>query len=93
MSDTAIISATVVTVVALAGACLAIVFWLAAQKLDDRRLFFVSLGFGTLFLRGLFSIYSIQSDSIHHETSELIGALFDIVMVALFAAPFWLRGR
>ena len=91
MSDYTFLSTTVVSVVAFAGAALAIVFWLAARRLDDKRLGYVSLGFVMLFMRGMFSIYSIQTQALHHEISELIGALFDIAMVAFFAAPFWMR--
>lgn len=93
MADYTLLSTTVVTVVAIAGAALAIVFFLAARRIEDRRLYYVALGFGMLFVRGTFSVYSIQADGIHHEVSELLGAVFDMAMVTFFAAPFWLRER
>lgn len=91
MSDYTNVSTAVLATVAAAAFGLAITMWIASNRLAQPKVRFVAAGFFVLFVKCLFSIYSIQVHRIHHEVYEMIGSLFDMTMVLLMAAPFWMR--
>lgn len=91
MSDYTNVSTAVLAAVAAAALGLAVTMWIASTRLAQPRVRYVAAGFFVLFLKALFSIYSIQVRFLHHEILEMIGSLFDMAMVALMAAPFWMR--
>lgn len=91
MSDYTNVSTAVLCAVAAAALGLAITMWIASHRLAQPKVRFVAAGFFVLFVKALFSIYSIQVRFLHHEILEMIGSLFDMSMVILMAAPFWMR--
>ena len=91
MSDYTNVSTAVLAAVAAAALGLAITMWVASNRLAQPKVRFVAAGFFVLFVKALFSIYSIQVRLLHHEILEMIGSLFDMAMVILMAAPFWMR--
>lgn len=91
MSDFTNVSTAVLATVAAAALGLAITMWVASNRLAQPKVRYVAGGFFVLFVKCLFSVYSIQMRALHHEVFEMIGALFDMAMVLLMAAPFWMR--
>ena len=91
MSDFTNLSTAVLSGVAAAALGLAITMWVASNRLAQPKVRFVAAGFFVLFVKGLFSIYCIQTQLLHHEVLEMIGGLFDLTMVLLMATPFWMR--
>lgn len=91
MSDYTNVSTAVLATVAAAALGLALTMWVASNRLAQPKVRYVAAGFFVLFGKCLFSIYTIQVRVLHHEVFEMIGALFDMAMVVLMAAPFWMR--
>ncbi|MFA5943538.1 MAG: hypothetical protein WC876_03625 [Candidatus Thermoplasmatota archaeon] len=91
MSDFTNLSTAVLSVVAAAAFGLAITMWIASNRLGQSKIRFVSAGFFVLVAKCLFTIYCIQTRILHHEVLEMIGGAFDMTMVLLMAAPFWMR--
>lgn len=91
MSDYTNVSTAVLAAVAAAALGLALTLWLASNRLAQPKVRFVAVGFFVLFAKALFSIYTIQVRFLHHEILEVLGSVFDMAMVLLMAAPFWMR--
>lgn len=91
MSDYTNVSTAVLATVAAAALGLAVTMWIASGRLAQPKVRFVAAGFFVLFVKCLFSIYSIQVRVLHHEILEVVGSLFDMAMVILMAVPFWMR--
>ena len=91
MSDFTNLSTVVLAVVATAAFGLGITMWIAANRLAQPKVRYVAAGFFVLVIKSLFSIYCIQTRILHHEVLEMIGGAFDMTMVLLMAAPFWMR--
>ncbi len=91
MSNYTLASTLFATVVLAAATALCLVMWRAASRLGDRRLRFIAGGFAILAAKSAFSIYTIQVPRWHHEVTEMMGAAFDVALVACMAAPFLLR--
>ena len=91
MTDFTNLSTVALSVVATAAFGLGITMWIAANRLAQPKVRFVAAGYFVLVAKCLFSIYSIQTRVLHHEVLEMIGGVFDMAMVLLMAAPFWMR--
>ncbi len=91
MSDFTNLSTAVLAVVATAAFGLGVTMWVAAHRLAQPKVRFLAAGFFVLVTKCLFAIYCIQTRILHHEVEEMIGAFFDMAMVLLMAAPFWMR--
>lgn len=87
MSNLTTASTVFATVVLAAATALGWMMWRAADRVGDRRLRFIAAGFGFLALKSIVSIYTVQTQVWHHEVAEMVGAAFDVVIVACLAAP------
>lgn len=60
----------------------------AWRRASDARLLFVTSAFGLFGVKNLFVAWSLWAEAVRHESLELVGAGFDLVVVLLLAAPF-----
>lgn len=91
MPDATTFSTTFVAVVALVSAILTVLTFVAARRTGHRRVYFVAGAMGVLFVKSAIAAYAIATDAIAHEHLEVVQGGFDLAMVALLFAPFWLR--
>lgn len=82
-----------VAVIALVAALSLLLTFLAAAALNrsgNRKLAFVMLAFLAFFVKSVLTAYSVETDFIQHEHLELVGSLFDLLILLLLVAPFGL---
>ncbi len=85
--------ATGVAIIALVAALSLLLTFLAAaawNRSGNRKLAFVMLAFLAFFLKSVLTAYSVETNVIQHEHLELVGSLFDLLILLLLVAPFGL---
>ena len=82
-TDVAIIAA-----VAALSLTLTFLAWAAWRRTGNSKLGFVTAAFFTFFVKTILTAYSVETNFIEHEHLELIGSLFDLLILLLLVAPF-----
>lgn len=80
-------------VVALLAAVMAYLGTKSYRNTGNTRLLFVVVAFLVFVVKSLFTAYNVSSHAVRHDTIELVGSLFDVVIVVLLFIPFFLRSR
>jgi uncharacterized membrane protein YccC len=83
--------ATTIALIVLAGTlglALATLAFGAWRRTGNRKLAFVGVAFAVFFGKSLLTAYSLWTGFLGHEDLELVGALLDVVIVALLVSPF-----
>lgn len=84
-------SSTLVLLVAIASLVLMVLTWMAAQRTGHRKVRYVAAAFGVHFVKSAIVAFGLFTGSIGHEILEVVEAVFDALMIALLAIPFWAR--
>jgi len=83
--------ATTIALIGLAGLLSLALTSLAAgawNRTGNRKLGFVAAAFWVFFAKAALTAYSLWTGFLGHEDLELAGAMLDLLIVALLAAPF-----
>jgi uncharacterized membrane protein len=91
MSSLSTFSSMLVLVVAIVSLVLMILTWMAANRTGHRKVRYVAAAFGVHFVKSSIVAYGLFTGSIGHEILEVVEAVFDALMIALLAIPFWAR--
>lgn len=92
MSALTLFSSTLVLIVAIVSFVLMVLTWTAAERTGHRKVRYVAAAFGVHFVKSAIVAYGLFTVSIGHEILEVVEAVFDALMIALLAIPFWARG-
>ena len=84
---------TTITIGAVAAISLfiAILLWVAADRVANPKIKWVSAGFFVMALKSVIIAAAILTSFLAHELVELVDAVFDLLVVLLVAAPFLMR--
>ncbi len=84
---------TTITIGAVAAISLfiAILLWVAADRVGNPKIRWVSAGFFVMAAKSVFIAAAIFTAFLAHELVELVDAVFDLLVVLLVAAPFLMR--
>lgn len=93
MVDNAVVSASVIAVVALISLALFAVTHAARRRTGSPRLLLVSLGFLVFFAKGLAVSAILVMRWLPHDLLEILEASLDLVVILLMAAPVFVRGN
>lgn len=85
------LSGSILAIVAAVSLVLMLLTFLAAKRTAQKRIFVVALAFGVHFVKATFVSWALFTQSLGHETLEIIEALFDLAMVLLLFSAFWVR--
>lgn len=91
MASLTTFSSTLVLLVALVSAVLAVLTWMAAERTGHRKVRFVAAAFAVHFIKSAIVAFGLITRDIGHETLEVVEAVFDATMIGLLAVPFWAR--
>ena len=91
MSNFTTLSSLILALVGAVSLALAIVFWVASNRIGNMRLRLVSSGFMVLCGKSLFIILTIHQFGLDHETVQTFDAVFDLIAVLLIVTPFLVR--
>lgn len=84
-------SSMLVLLVGIVSAILMVLTWLAAARTGHKKVRYVAAAFGVHFVKSAIVAYGLFTGSIGHEFLEVVEAVFDAIMIALLAIPFWAR--
>lgn len=85
------LSGSLVSLVAAVSLVLALLTVLAARRTAQPRVYVVALAFAVHFLKSAIVAWALFTESLGHETIEVLEACFDLVMVLLLFSAFWVR--
>lgn len=91
MSSLSVFSSTLVLIVAIVSLVLMVLTWMAAERTGHRKVRYVAAAFAVHFVKSSIVAYGLFTGSIGHEILEVVEAVFDALMIALLAIPFWAR--
>jgi hypothetical protein len=91
MTSLATFSSTLVLVVGIVSLVLMVLTWMAANRTGHRKVRYVAAAFGVHFAKSAIVAYGLFTGRIGHEILEVLEAVFDSLMIALLAIPFWAR--
>lgn len=84
-------STTLVLIIATVSFVLMLLTWMAANRTGHRKVRYVAAAFGVHFVKSSSVAYGLFTGTIGHEVLEVVEAVFDALMIALLAIPFWAR--
>ena len=84
-------SSTLVLIVAIVSLVLMVLTWMASERTGHKKVRYVAAAFGVHFVKSSIVAYGLFTGSIGHEILEVVEAVFDALMIALLAIPFWAR--
>jgi heme A synthase len=98
----ALVSAATSLIVGLVALGLAVMAWRARARSGNRQLLFVGAAFVVIVAKSLFSAWDVTTVTassplglpqhvVPHDYLELVLSLFDLLTIALLAAPFALK--
>lgn len=91
MASLSAVSGGIVALVAAVSLVLALLTYLAAKRTMQTRIYVVALAFGVHFVKATIVAWALFTASLGHEMLEIIEAAFDLAMVLLLFAAFWVR--
>ena len=83
-------SITMVAIAAALSLVLAILTYMAAVRMGQKKVKFVAAAFGVHFVKSTIVAYGLLTGRLGHEVLEVVEAVFDVAMVLLLAIPFLL---
>lgn len=87
----AVLSGTIVSIVAAVSFALMVLTYLAAKRTAQTRVYVVALAFGVHFVKATIVAWALFTASLGHETLEILEGVFDLGMVLLLFSAFWVR--
>lgn len=91
MSNFTTLSSVTLSAVGAISLGLAIMMWVASNRIGDRRLRLVAAGFVVLCAKSVIIILTIHNWGLHHEIVQSIDSTLDLLAVVLVASPFFVR--
>lgn len=82
----------IILAVGVLATALAAIAWAAHRRTKDVRLLWVGAAFVVFAAKEVVTGYAIVTESIAHESLELVNSLLDLVVLVLLVVPFlWRR--
>ena len=91
MTNYAGITTLTISAVALISFAIAIMLWVASNRVGNPKIRWVSAGFFVMGGKSVLIAAAISFGFLQHELVELVDAVFDLLVVVLVAAPFLMR--
>lgn len=91
MTNFAALTSVTISLVAAISFLIALGLWVAANRVGNPKIRWVSAGFFAMAFKSVLIAAAIGTGFLQHEIVELVDAVFDLLAVTLVAAPFLMR--
>lgn len=91
MSNFTTLSSVTLAALGAVSLGLAIMMWVASNRVGERRLRLVAAGFMVLCVKSVIIILTIHNWGLDHEVVQSIDSTLDLAAVVLVASPFFVR--